>query len=314
MQQRDAFLQELRLRSLSTQTILTWLHGLDTFLVWLAQSGLSDIRRVTRGQIRDYQHWLGCQVYAASTVHIKIFALRRFLKMLTEVGILTENPSEVLTPPKLGIRLPRTIFTRKQARRILALPCLQKKKGLRDKAILEMFYSTGMRCAELAQAAMDDVDLDLGLVRVRCAKGARERFVPVGARACAALRRYLSEARNFWCQNGMGRQALWLGAIRPHRPITKQTVAVMVKGYICSARIEVASRTHVWRHTCATHLVAAGASIVHVQRLLGHRSLVTTQQYTHVASVELKAMHTQHHPRAVVSNTAASAAGITEPR
>ena len=192
------------------------------------------------------------------------------------------------------------------------MPDGQTKKGLRDKAILELFYSTGVRCDEMARLTVDDVDHGNELLRVRYGKGARERVVPAGSLACAAVRAYLRGARTLWVAKRPDEGALWLAAIHPHQPMGKQAIAVMAKSYARAAGLERPGRTHLWRHTCATHLVAAGAGIAIVQRLLGHQSLRTTQKYTRVFPNDVKKMHARLHPRAAVPASAVAPIPITQ--
>jgi integrase/recombinase XerD len=313
-QRRAVFLESLRLRGQAPATLAARSQALTTFARWLADQRIGDVREVSRATIAAYAQWLAAQPCTPHTRHAKLIALRAFFAHLVRTDALLVDPCAGLRLPPLGDRLPRAVLTREEARRVLAVPDVQTKKGLRDKAILELFYSTGVRGEEMARLAVQDVDAQGGFVRVRRGKGGRERIVPAGARACAALREYLRETRKPWSAHQPDERALWLSAIRPHGPMKKQAIAVMVKQCARAAGIERPGRTHLWRHTCATHLVAGGASVAAVQRLLGHRSLTTTQRYTRVAANEVRAMHAAKHPRSRAAATAADPSTIAARR
>lgn len=297
-----AFVEALRVRGLAAATVVARSQALGTFLAWLTEAGVVEVSNITHDLLSAYLRWLATQSFAPATIQMKVVAVRCFFRHLADTGVITDNPAVHLRPPKLGDHLPRNILTRSQARRILSLPDTRTKKGLRDRAILELFYSTGLRCEEMARLRVDDFD-PLGFIRV-WGKGAKERVVPVGARACAALQEYLNVARRPWSEKPPLETALWLSAIRPHQPLTKQGIAVTTQEYARVAGLAHPGRTHIWRHTCATHLVATGANIASVQQLLGHRSLLTTQRYTRVAPVEVRKMQERCHPRAQASPNA----------
>ena len=198
------------------------------------------------------------------------------------------------------------VLTPDEARRVLATPDVRTPAGLRDRAILETFYSTGLRLAEFARLTVSDVDHGSGFVRVNRGKGGHDRVVPIGAVACRCIRAYLAQARAQWLQAAQSKRdepALWLISRAPHSPLQPQMIEVMVKQYGRASGLAKHLTPHVWRHTCATHLVAHGASLAAVQLQLGHRSLRSTQIYTRVAIPDLVAMHHRAHPRSRVRGT-----------
>ena len=298
--QRAAFLESLRVRGQSPATLRSRGESLGAFFPWLGAAGISDVREVTRETIRSYQRALRTAELSTATIHARLIALRRFFEHLEAQDAILFNPCAGLVLPPLGDRLPRAVLTKAEARKILDAPDTQTKKGIRDRAILEAFYSTGLRGAEMAALTVHDVDTRAGFVRVRRGKGARERVVPLGEKAARCVAEYLAQVRRPWSEEKKDERALWLSAIRPHQPMSQAAIALMVSGYKRAAGIDQPGRTHLWRHTCATHLVAAGVSLAHVQRLLGHRSLRTTQIYTRVAPAEVQATHRRAHPRAKV--------------
>jgi integrase/recombinase XerD len=223
--------------------------------------------------------------------------LRRFFEHLESTDVILVNPCAGIRLPKIASRLPKVVLTQGEARALLDAPDTQTKIGIRDKAILEMFYSTGIRLAEMARLTIHDADYKNGFVRVTKGKGGKDRVVPLGRKACDYTREYLQKVRAEWSKTNRDERALWLSSRHPHGPLKSQAIEVMVKQYGREAGLQKNITPHVWRHTCATHLVADGANIAYVQRLLGHRSLRTTQIYTRTTIAEIKATHAKAHPR-----------------
>lgn len=305
---REAFLESLRIRSQAAATLQSRSDALSTFFLWLAGEEIDDVREVTREHIRCYQLWLmnhrPCgshrppgSHFTTHTVHMKLISLRRFFEHLVATDAVLLNPCLGMVLPKLGDRLPRGVMSQAEARRVLDAPDTQTKAGIRDKAILELFYSTGIRGEEMASLTTHDVDCKAGFVRVTRGKFAKDRVVPMGAKAADYVAEYLAKVRRPWSECQKDERALWLSARQPHGPIKKAAIAKMVKEYKVLAGVDRPGSTHLWRHTCATHMVQGGANIAYVQRLLGHRSLDTTQIYTRVSIPELQAAVKKRHPR-----------------
>jgi len=232
-------------------------------------------------------------------------ALRQFFRHLEKTDAVLVNPCLKMVLPKLEDRLPRNILTPQEARRILDQPDTQTRKGIRDKAILEVFYSTGIRLEEMARLSIFDVDTKNGFLRVNKGKFAKDRVVPMGRKASQYVEEYLKKVRLEWSKENKDERALWLSSILPHQPMGKLAVSILVRKY-GKAALGRSISPHVWRHTCATHLVAGGSNIVYVQKLLGHRSLETTQIYTRVAVPEVKATFRRRHPRSRMNGTPAA--------
>lgn len=295
---RTAFLESLRLRGQSPATLRARSQSLTTFFLWLTDAGIEDVREVMRENIRTYQLWLTRRGLTTYTLHVKLSGLRRFFEHLEKLDAILVNPCIGLILPKLEDRLPRGVLSQAEARRILDAPDTQSKKGIRDRAILELFYSTGIRGEEMAALTIHDVDCKSGFVRVHKGKFAKDRVVPMGTKASAYVAEYLRHVRLPWSATRKEERALWLNAMQPHGPIKKPAIAMMIAQYKTLAGIERPGRTHLWRHTCATHLVQGGANLAYVQRLLGHRSLETTQIYTRVSAAEISGTLRRKHPRA----------------
>lgn len=294
---RASFLESLRVRGQSPATLRARSQSLTTFYLWLADAGIDDVRELTREHIRAYALALQQRGLTTSTRHVKLITLRRLFEYLENTDAILVNPCVGLVLPKLEDRLPRGVLSQGEARRVLDSPDTQSKKGIRDRAILELFYSTGIRGEEMAALTIHDVDCKSGFVRVHKGKFAKDRVVPMGAKASAYVREYLAQVRLVWSAARKDERALWLSANEPHQRMKKQAIASMVNHYKKLVGIERPGRTHLWRHTCATHLVANGANLLSVQRLLGHRSLTTTQLYTRVAPTEIAATMRKAHPR-----------------
>jgi integrase/recombinase XerD len=301
--QRFTFLESLRVRGQSPATLKARSQSLSTFFLWMAGEGIEDVREITREHMRAYGLWLrnrppgSGQPFTTQTVHMKLISLRRFFEHLEATDAVLINPCVGLVLPKLEDRLPRGVLSQAEARRLLNAPDTQTKKGIRDKAILELFYSTGIRGEEMASLTIHDVDTKAGFVRVTKGKFAKDRVVPMGAKASDYVREYLQKVRLPWSQHQKDERSLWLASVWPHGPLKKQAIAAMVRDYKLLAGVERPGRTHLWRHTCATHMVQGGANLAYVQRLLGHRSLETTAIYTRVSAVEVADTIRRKHPR-----------------
>jgi integrase/recombinase XerD len=296
------FLERLRVLRYSPATLNSREYCLRQFFRWLqakpdgVQAQPGDVRDVSKQTVRDFQQWLLAR-FSIWTAHAHLIALRRFFEHLEATDVVLVNPTAGVPLPKKEDRLPRSVLTAQEVKRILDAPDTQTKKGIRDQAILETFYSTGIRLEEMARLTIHDVDHVKGFVRVNKGKGAKDRVVPLGSKACDYVREYLQHVRADWIKDQRDERALWLSWRWPHQPLKKQIVSVMVRHYARAAGITKQASPHTWRHTCATHLVSNGANIAYAQRLLGHRRLSTTQIYTRVSVPEIKATHAQAHPR-----------------
>lgn len=295
---RAAFLEALKIHRASPATIKGRAGSLSVFFRYLTGQGVADVRDVSRQTIKDYQLGLLAQDYTPMTVATHMQAVRRFFEHLEKTSVILVNPCDGIPVPRQGDRLPKAVLTEKEAKVLLDAPDTQTPAGIRDRAILETFYSTGIRLEEMARLSIHDVDYRNGFVRVTKGKFAKDRMTPLGRKACDYVREYLQKVRAEWSKSNRDERALWLSSMQPHGPLKSQAIEVMVKQYGRAAGIEKRVTPHVWRHTCATHLVADGANIAYVQRLLGHRSLRTTQIYTRTTIAEIKATHAQAHPEA----------------
>lgn len=296
---RTSFLESLRIRNQSPTTLLSRNDAVATFYLWLSKEEIEDVREVTRQHIGAYQHWLmQAHSYSMHTIHNKITGIRRFFEYLENTDTILLNPCVGIILPKLEKRLPLNVLTKEEARRLLDAPDTQTKRGIRDKAILELLYSTGIRRQEIGLLTLHDVDTRNGFVRINKGKFAKDRVVPMGGKASDYIAEYITKVRSHWSQHQKEERALWLRSQFPHQPMHKDSIAILIKHYKKLTQIQCPGCVHLWRHTCATHMVQSGANIAYVQRLLGHRRLSTTQIYTRVTVPEVKEVLHKRHPRA----------------
>jgi len=292
-----SYVEAMKVHGRSPRTVASYLGSLSVFLAYLERAGIADIREVTRTVFRSYQFWLQEQEYTGWTILLRLQAVRRFFEHLARRQLILVNPCEAQEPIRVAYRLPKAVLSVQEAKQVLEAPDATSSVGLRDKAILEMFYSSGVRLEEMTQLTLADVDTKGGFVRIKRGKCAKDRVVPLGQTAVGWLLRYVEQVRSRWSPPEANQPALWLSSRRPYGPLKSQAIEVMVKHYGQRAGMAVHVTPHVWRHTCATHLVAGGANIAYVQRLLGHASLRTTQVYVRTSIPEIKATLAQAHPR-----------------
>ncbi len=230
---------------------------------------------------------------ARRTIARRLVTLRNFFRFLLKEGWLQEDLGRVLSSPRLWQTLPRYL-TREEIERLLATPDPSTPTGLRDLALLHLFYASGLRVSELCNLAVQDVDPHLRIVRVT-GKGGKQRLVPVGSQALAVLEQYLVQAR----PQLVGRSgSRYLFVNRRGQPLTRQGVWQLLRAYGQRAGLRQQLTPHVLRHSFATHLLEGGADLRSVQLLLGHADISTTQVYTHVMRSRLRSAIDQHHPRA----------------
>ena len=291
--QIDAFLAfALTEEGLAPRSIEAYKRDLDDFAHFIAGRGVSDPAQVTRAAVTLYLVALRRRGRAPATVKRRAAAVRSFYKYLLREDVLTQDPTLDLAPPRLPRRLPK-VLSIDEVERLLAAPDVSRPQGLRDRAMLELFYGSGLRVSEVVALNVGDVDLSVELVRC-LGKGSKERLVPVGSHAVRALRVYQQTARAVLAGRRVP-SALFLN--RRGGRLTRQWCWKLLRGYARQAGITRPLTPHVLRHSFATHLLERGADLRAVQEMLGHASINTTQVYTHVARDRLRAVYAQAHPR-----------------
>ncbi|MCL2296949.1 MAG: site-specific tyrosine recombinase XerD [Proteobacteria bacterium] len=290
----DLFCDQVWLQDgLAAASLNAYRTDLSLFSVWLAQRTSHTLLTAERA---DIERWLAEQFSTdakTSSIARRLSSLRRLYKLLHERGQLSADPTLRIRAPKQTQRLPKNI-SEEQVEALLNAPDLDTPLGMRDRAMLETLYATGLRVSELVGLKWMQVALDIGVVRV-IGKGNKERLVPLGENAVDWLKRYLEEARPLLAGH-LRNDHVFLTT--RHTPLTRQAFWALIKRH--ALRAGIASETlspHVVRHAFATHLLNHGADLRVVQLLLGHADITTTTIYTHVARERLKRLHAEHHPR-----------------
>ncbi|MFN3531834.1 MAG: tyrosine recombinase XerC [Candidatus Brocadia sp.] len=274
-------------RNFSSQTLRAYQNDLHQYLSFLIAEGCCDLGSVSRLFLRRFLAFLKKQDYSKTTIARKLVSIRSLYKFLCREGILKFNPLENIRAPKLERKLP-DFMSISETETLLNLPALNTLLGVRDKAIMETLYSTGMRVSELVGIDVADVDFFNEVVKVK-GKGKKERLQPIGNHALDAIRLYMDKRNS-------DNNALFLNN-RGGR-LTERSVARMLKKYVKKAGLSLNISPHTFRHSFATHLLDRGADLRSVQELLGHANLSTTQIYTHITTERLKQVYDKAHPRA----------------
>jgi integrase/recombinase XerC len=269
-------------------------QALDFFRTRLPPGRPAQPAQLTTRLLRAYLGWLHEQGYAKSTVARRVAAVRSWCRFLCRQGTLATNPAEGLRSPRQDKKLPHFLGAG-DLDRLLAAPPADAPAGLRDRAILETLYSAGLRVSELTGLNVDDTDLADGLATVR-GKGKRERLALLGPQAVEALTLWLPQRAILAGPRAATQPALFLN--RNGTRLTSRSVGRLLEKYLAAAGLDPRTSPHTLRHSFATHLLDAGADIRSVQELLGHRSLGTTQIYTHVSTQRLRDSYHKAHPRA----------------
>ena len=290
----DAFCDQVWLQDgLAATSLASYRRDLALWADWLERAARKDLLSADRG---DVEAFLGEQFQGrakATSIGRRLSSLRRFYRMQAMLGSIATDPTLRVRAPKLPRRLPKSL-SEEQVEALLEAPDTVTPLGLRDRAMLETLYATGLRVSELVGLKLALVGFDTGVVRV-LGKGAKERLVPFGEEATHWLKRYLDTGRKEILGEAKT-DAVFVTARRT--ALTRQAFWHLVKRYALKAGIPQASLSpHTLRHAFATHLLNHGADLRVVQLLLGHSDITTTTIYTHVARERLKQLHARHHPR-----------------
>jgi integrase/recombinase XerD len=276
-------------RRLSENTVRAYSRDLAQYDAFLARRGLAGADAV---RPRDVEAFLA-RAGASSTAARRVAALRAFHEFLRRRGLARENPAQEVRAPRRSRPLP-DVLTVREVEALLAAPRGESPRALRDRAMLELAYATGLRVSELTGLTLESLDLEEDLVRC-VGKGSRERIVPFGGKARAALVRYLEAARGTFLR-GRAERALFL--TRLGKPFTRMGYWKLLRESCRGAGLAARISPHTLRHSCATHLLEGGCDLRVVQEILGHRSIETTRIYTHLDRNRLRELHQRFHPRA----------------
>ncbi|MDD5200295.1 MAG: site-specific tyrosine recombinase XerD [Terrimicrobiaceae bacterium] len=280
-------------RGLSTNYQLSTRRSLETFATWLAAQSVGDLAGVEAGHLSEYLAHRKRAGLAAASIKAEAVALRIFFRFLVARKSLSRDPGEFIAIPRIERYLPDTLNV-PDVERLLAAIGDADPLALRNRAIFELLYASGLRISELCDARLENIDLDAGWIRVT-GKGNKTRIVPVGAKAREAISRYLANERPALVGPRTGAEIF---ISNNGRKFTRARVWQLIKEYADLAGLTANVYPHLLRHSFATHLLSNGADLRVIQELLGHADISTTEIYTHVDQRRLKAVHKKFHPRA----------------
>jgi integrase/recombinase XerD len=301
------YLQQLEIRNYSPHSIKDRGTHLRYFAVWCDERGLSRPEEITLSVLERYQRALYYQrrsdgkPLSFRSQNDRLGSIKRFFRWLAKSRVIELSPAELIDLPRIERRLPKTILSIAEVETVLAQPDLKLPLGIRDRAILETLYSTGMRRQEICNLRLFDVDLEGQSITVRQGKGKKDRMIPIGERAAAWLGKYIEEVRpSLALEPDEG--TLFLTRLR--EPFSGERVSDMVREYVDAASLGKRGACHMFRHTMATLMLEGGADIRFIQAMLGHADISTTQIYTRVAIRKLKEVHELTHPGAKLQRRA----------
>lgn len=293
------FTEHLKVLNRSPATIKAYTGNVRLFLE--QEKNKKDIKTITRTDMEAYiatfyDHRMeDGKGYTTGTICMKIRSLKRFFEFLEQANIIFINPMEYIQEPKQEKTNARNALTIKEMEKLLDQPNLGTRTGIRDRAVLEVFYSTGIRLGELCSLTIYDADLQGKMLRINQGKGRKDRVVPLGKHAIRFLREYISKIRPHFTKKNRKSRTLFVN--QQGQPLSKQVVSIMVRSSAKKAGLKKQVSAHILRHTFASGLVKNGADVVAVQKMLGHRDLQTTQGYIKTMGVDLKKAHKKSHPR-----------------
>lgn len=302
-------------RQMSETTLRVKEWHLNWFVLWCHER---EVRRgvdVTRALIERYQRHLfhfrksDGRALTVGFQRERLNSLRAFFRWATRRNHLLANPASELELPRKPQRLPRAVLTANEVEQILAVPDLESPEGLRDRALMEVLYATGIRRSEAARLIVDDIDVERGSLMVREGKGKKDRVLPLGERAAAFVRKYNDDARPFLVVDDAVR-ALFVRA--DGQPFNPDQLTGIVTRYVKRAGITKSGACHMFRHTMATLMLEGGADIRFIQAMLGHTELSTTEIYTRVSIQKLQAVHKATHPAATLGRSESAASATAE--
>ncbi|MFZ2959792.1 MAG: site-specific tyrosine recombinase XerC [Candidatus Ozemobacteraceae bacterium] len=297
------FVEYMRVRGFSEFTIHRRFHNLKLFFDWCDMRSLTDPQEVTRPMLERYQRYLyhyrsaDGKPLGLRTQHIYLSTVRAYFRFLARKNFILNNPAADLDMPRYGKQIPRNILTVSEVEQIMSVPNIKTALGLRDRAMLETLYSTGIRRLELIKLTIYDLEIKHGTLMVKEGKCRMDRLLPIGDRALAWIQKYLQEARpRLVMEPDEG--ALFLR--NTGGKLTPSCLGHIVTNLVTKSGVNKKGSCHMFRHTMATLMLEGGADVRFIQRMLGHARLETTSIYTHVSIQKLKEVHRKTHPGAAL--------------
>lgn len=280
-------------KNLSDNTIISYKNDLSSFLNFLTQSGIDDLADVTTNHIASFFKLLKNSGLNETSSARYFSSVKGFFNYLSKNDYIKSNPVERISPPKISRKLPEVLNVR-EVNAILDQPNTKDPIGIRDKAILELFYACGTRISELINIKLNDLFLNEEVIRV-FGKGSKERLIPIGSSAIKWIEEYLQKSRPLLAKNYKSENYLFLN--QRGTKFSRMGIWKIVNHYAKQAGIEKNVHPHTFRHSFATHLIEGGADLRAVQEMLGHSDISTTQIYTHIDRDYIKLVHKKYHPR-----------------
>ena len=293
------YLQHMKAMSYSPQTIEYRKMELNYFLAWCEERSINQLSQITHAIIQRYQRHLATtpqrnnKLLSVATQRNRLTAIKMWFKFLMKEHHIHSNPCSEMEMPRLGKQLPKQPLTHEEAELILSQPDIETDLGIRDRAILETFYSTGIRRMELVNLQLNDINSDAGIIAVRAGKGRKDRFIPIGDRALEWVTTYCQDIRPHY-EIPSSPQNVFLNNLG--LALNKHRLGDRVNRYVRQSGVATNGACHLFRHTAATQMLNNGADIRYIQEMLGHAHLATTEIYTHIAIKKLKDVHTETHP------------------
>ena len=294
-----SFLNHLELQGFSSRSIRQRRSQLNQFVRWCEERSLMTVKSIQHPHLEAYQRYLfhvrqkNGRPLSRQTQHHRLVAVSTLFQWLLREGKTKKNPAQHIELPRIEKALPKDILNPAEVAQILDSINVSTAVGLRDRTMIELMYSTGLRRAEMLSLDVSDIDFERELVWVRKGKGNKDRLVPMGSRAIVWLDKYLEEARPQWMLND-AEKALFLS--RRGKRINIDWLSALVKRIVDAADLPKKGACHLFRHSMATSMLDNGADIRHIQEMLGHSDIGSTQIYTRVSIAKLKEVHTQTHP------------------
>ena len=289
----DTFLNYLSVeRGLSRNTIVSYQGDLKNYLGFLRNRNIETLSKATRDDIINFMLYQKDRRLSANSIARRLAAIKVFYRFLVRERLLKNDVTSLIESPKLWQKIPQTLSLN-EVESLLSQPNIRDTQGIRDRAILETLYATGMRASEAVNLKVDGLNLDIGFLRC-IGKGSKERVIPLGRKAIMSLKRYLDITRPKLLKR---KESEFLFLNRFGKKISRQSLWKIIKKYARQARIKKPIRPHILRHSFATHLLERGADLRSVQEMLGHANISTTQIYTHINKERLKTIHRLFHPR-----------------
>jgi integrase/recombinase XerD len=289
----DTFLNYLSVeRGLAKNTIISYREDLNSYIDFIYSRHIDALSKITKTDVTNFMLNQKDRGVSINSIARRLAAVRMFHRFLVRERILKTDPTSLIDSPKLWRKIPDTLSLN-EVDALIAQPDIRDKQGIRDKAILETLYATGMRVSEAVNLKVDNVNLDIGFLRC-IGKGNKERIIPLGKKAINGIQRYLKITRPYLLKK---KESEFLFLNRFGKKISRQSLWKIIKRYARCARIKKAIKPHTLRHSFATHLLERGADLRSVQEMLGHSNISTTQIYTHINKERLKTIHRMFHPR-----------------